>query len=95
MARTSRGSVPSSGMDAHGLDNIDLDDMFAEGGDDFFGGMDGMDIDLGDMDDITSGKEQSQAPPVEAPLAATQADPEPETPKRRKTKRKVKSPHFF
>lgn len=94
MARTSRGSVPNAGVDAKALDNLDLDDMFAGEGDDFFGGMDGMDIDLGDMDDIANSG-QAPAAPQPQPATTPAAAPEEESPKRRKTKRKVKSPHFF
>lgn len=46
MVRTSRNGAPPASMDA--LDNIDLDDMFADDGDALF---DGLDIDL-DMDDL-------------------------------------------
>ena len=87
MARTSRSGAPSANVDA--LDNIDLDDMFEDGGDAFF---DGLDIDLGNMDDITggnnasfSGPQASQEPELAVP------PPEEPPPGRRKTKRKTKS----
>lgn len=47
MARTSRNGAPAASVDA--LDNLNLDDMFADEGDALF---DGLDIDLGNMDDI-------------------------------------------
>jgi len=94
MARTSRSGAPS--VDA--LDNLNLDDMFADGGDDLF---DGLDIDLGNMDDITAGNVEEKknntatrpAAPVAPPAAAPAATEE--FPRRRKTRRKTKSPVFF
>jgi hypothetical protein len=78
-------------MDA--LDNIDLDDMFAEEGDALF---DGLDIDI-DMDDITGGPDSSKGSlgrtknPLETPASTSADDSLP----RRKTKRKTKAPAFF
>ena len=95
MARTNRNGVPSANVQA--LDNLDLDDMFADGGDDLF---DGLDIDLGNMDDITAtnnvnsddAKPSETAPLPPSPSPA--AEPE-EPPKRRKTKRRTTAPAFF
>jgi len=47
MVRTSRNGAPSANVDA--LDNLNLDDMFADEGDALF---DGLDMDLGNMDDL-------------------------------------------
>ena len=74
MARTSRNGAPN--VDA--LDNLNLDDMFADGGDDLF---DGLDMDLGNLDDIAGSnnanmaaadavKEDEKAPATEAPEPA-------------------------
>lgn len=90
MARTSRNGAPAASFDA--LDNIDIDDMFADDGDDLF---DGLDIDLDQMGDITNNME---APPgLEAEMKSEEKTPAPgddedELPKRRKTKRKSKAP---
>ncbi|KAL7557416.1 hypothetical protein ACA910_016630 [Epithemia clementina (nom. ined.)] len=93
MARTNRNGAPNANVQA--LDNLDLDDMFADGGDDLF---DGLDIDLGNMEDITGGNsvpdtKQTTTEPS-APLSSSPAAPD-EAPKRRKTKRKTTAPSFF
>lgn len=95
MVRTSRNGAPSASVDA--LDNLNLDDMFADEGDALF---DGLDIDLGNMDDITGGLEDS-GPPMSrksdssGPLHLDDMETEDDSRKRRKTKRKIKSPMFY
>jgi hypothetical protein len=86
MARTSRTGAPGSNVDS--LDNIDLDDMFAAGGDDLFDDLDGLDLGLGNMDDIANNAASPQA--TQSPAAAPEG-----TNKRRKTKRKTTAPAFF
>ncbi|EEC48809.1 predicted protein [Phaeodactylum tricornutum CCAP 1055/1] len=94
MARTSRGSVPKDSVDA--LDNLNLDDMFADGGDDLFGGLD---IDLADMGDITAGGIDAKVEPMTVEALPTgvagMTDEDETTPNRRKTKRKLKNPTLF
>ena len=83
MARTSRGGAPA----AFDLDNIDIDDMFADDGDGLF---DDIEMDLAPIGDITDNMES-----IADAGAAEEAAPAPaaeEPPKRRKTKRKPKSP---
>lgn len=90
MARTSRTGVPANNVAA--LDNLDLDDMFNDGGDALF---DGLDLDMGNMEEITTGdnnKTTGTAPKASTP-ASTEADDG--IPKRRKTKRKTTAPTFF
>jgi hypothetical protein len=106
MARTSRNGAPAATVDA--LDNLNLDDMFADDGDALF---DGLDIDLGNMDDIaessvaaaalakTSSTTSNAALPLHrsepsSPEAAS-LTAEPGSGKRRTTKRKIKSPMFY
>jgi hypothetical protein len=99
MARTSSNGAPAASMDA--LDNIDLDDMFADDGDALF---DGLDIDL-DMDDITGGGDLNSQPKASSTAAlppqgirarAIAPREEAESSRtRRKTKRKAKTPAFF
>ncbi|GKY95083.1 hypothetical protein MPSEU_000472400 [Mayamaea pseudoterrestris] len=91
MARTSRNPVASS-MDA--LDNIDLDDMFADEGDALF---DGLDIDLGNMDDITGAASVNDDNdlPMTAPLHEQQTPSQDDNTRRRINKRKIKSPSCF
>ena len=58
MARTSRGSAAAApAMDAGALDDLDLDDMFAEDGDTLF---EGLDIQLDGMGDIISDEQKEQ-----------------------------------
>ena len=59
MVRTSRGTSgpPAPSLDAGALDDLDLDDMFAEDGDMLF---DGLDIDLDGMGDITNDNKQQK-----------------------------------
>ena len=92
MARTSRNGAPAASFDA--LDNIDIDDMFADDGDALF---DDLDMDLAPIGDITENMESIAAEAAAA--AENKAAPSPvpspaaeELPKRRKTKRKPKSP---
>jgi len=88
MVRTSRGT-PAPGFD---LDNIDIDDMFADDGDALF---DGLDIDLDQMGDITNNMGTEADASGDAAKAESKTAPAPaptEEPKRRKTKRKPKSP---
>jgi hypothetical protein len=96
MARTSRGVAPAASVDA--LDNLNLDDMFA--GDDM-ALLDGLDIDLDNMDDI-AGMDDAKIEPLAAQLdmddeSLPEAEAEVESPasKRRKPKRKAKAPFFF
>lgn len=96
MARTSRGQAPAASVDA--LDNLNLDDMFA--GDDM-ALLDGLDIDLDNMDDI-AGMDDAKIEPLAAQLemdedSLPEAEAEVESPtsKRRKPKRKSKAPFFF
>lgn len=98
MARTSRNVTSTANMDA--LDNIDLDDMFADDGDALF---DGLDIDL-DMDDITGGGDLDSQPaassmralaPQGFPTRAVAPEEQDSSRSRRKTKRKAKMPAFF
>jgi hypothetical protein len=106
MARTSRGGAPATpAMDAGALDDLDLDDMFAEDGDTLF---EGLDIQLDGMGDIINNEQKEQKvqktdPPKRGsgpktkksnPLLEESAA-EPEAPKRRKTKRKSKAPTAF
>lgn len=94
MARTSKGSTPAA-ANVQALDNLNLDDMFDEGGDDLF---DGLDIDLGNMDDITGGGSRLTADSVAGPLPVPGQDPaspEDASPQRRKTKRKSKAPLMY
>jgi len=87
MARTSRNGAPVASFDA--LDNIDIDDMFGDGGDGLF---DEMDMDLVPIGDLT---EQESIPAVAAAEenhAAAGETAEDDIPKRRKTKRKPKTP---
>lgn len=92
MARTNRGSTPAA-ANVQALDNLNLDDMFDEGGDDLF---DGLDIDLGNMDDITGGGASLTADSVAGPLPAPEEGPaSPEDSSRRKTKRKSKAPLMY
>ena len=97
MAKTSRNGAPATSFDA--LDNIDIDDMFADGGDDLFEGL-ADDLGLDQMGDITNDIGSSVAEEgsntganteedTVLPTAPAVAD---EPPKRRKTKRKPKSP---
>ena len=91
MARTSRSGAPSANVES--LDNFNLEDMFADGGDELF---DGLDIDLGNMDDITGGNAQlTAAANANASLTRPTRPPPPQEeeslPKRRTTKRKTKS----
>jgi hypothetical protein len=92
MARTSRSVAPAS-VDA--LDNLNLDDMFA--GDDM-ALLDGLDIDLDNMDDI-AGMDDAKIEPMGALMGEEDSlsvpEVEEETPKRRKPKRKTKAPFFF
>lgn len=100
MARTSRNGAPSANVDA--LDNIDLDDMFAEDGDALF---DGLDIDL-DIDDLAGGGDldtqdktsvaasRLDVPPPAPAVAAAPASAA-ATRSRRTTKRKSKAPAFL
>jgi hypothetical protein len=81
MVRTSKNQ-PSS-LDAGALDDLDLDDMFADDGDMLF---EGLDIQLEGMGDIITTESKQKGPKVDA--TAT-------TPKRRKTKRKSKTPVAF
>ena len=89
MARTGR---PPSAFDLdNSLDNIDIDDMFADGEDGLF---DDLEMDLAPIGDITGNMESiadvgavEEAAPSPAPSPAAE-----EPPKRRKTKRKPKSP---
>ena len=106
MARTSRGSAAAApAMDAGALDDLDLDDMFAEDGDTLF---EGLDIQLEGMGDIISDeqkeqKEQKEPTPKsgsgpktkKSNLVAAEAPAEAAVPKRRKTKRKSKAPTAF
>lgn len=111
MARKSRNGGANNATNVQALDNLDLDDMFADGGDDLF---DGLDIDLGNMDDITGGtsnaqslldeiktKEESSQFVAEPPSPSSfDRELEEESPKttittRRKTKRKTTAPVFF
>jgi len=97
MARTSRNGGASANVDA--LDNIDLDDMFADDGDALF---DGLDIDL-DMDEIGGGGgdldtqvKASAAGRLDVPLQAAGAPEEPATTSSRsRRKRKAKTPAFL
>jgi len=104
MVRTSRNGAPAANVDA--LDNIDLDDMFADDGDALF---DGLDIDL-DMDDLAGGDLDTQqqdrtsvaAPsrrslevPPPAPAVAAAPASAASTRSRRTTKRKSKLPAFL
>lgn len=97
MARTSRNGAPAASFDA--LDNIDIDDMFADGGDDLFDGL-ADDLGLDQMGDITNNMGSAAAAEEDtAAGAAAEETPMPapapvveEPPKRRKTKRKPKSP---
>jgi hypothetical protein len=94
MARTSKGSTPAAAS-VQALDNLNLDDMFDEGGDDLF---DGLDIDLGNMDDITGGGGRLTADSVAGPLPVPgeePASPEGASPQPRKTKRKSKAPLMY
>lgn len=98
MARTSRTGVPANNLDA--LDNLDLDDMFTEGGDALFD-VDGFDVDLVNMDDIANNNESTptsaaaNGAAAASPAAASPAAADEATPKRRKTKRKTTAPTFF
>jgi hypothetical protein len=96
MARTSRGQAPAASVDA--LDNLNLDDMFA--GDDM-ALLDGLDIDLDNMDDI-AGMDDAKIEPLAAQmemddesLLEAEAEVQSPTSKRRKPKRKTKAPFFF
>jgi hypothetical protein len=103
MARTARGS---SDKHVDALDNIDLDDMFADEGDALF---DGLDIDLGNMDDIARGdpsnSSESNKPTIRSAMHTTANVyaplPQPETSqyartnRPRTTARKIKSTMFF
>ena len=86
MARTSRGGVPANNVDA--LDNLDLDDMFTAGGDALF---EGLDLDMGNMDEITTDEKKEK----DAAAAASAPAPADAVPTRRKTKRKTTAPTFF
>ena len=67
MARTSRNGAPATtSVDA--LDNLNLDDMFADDGDALF---DGLDIDLGNMDDLAGGPSTAGAAGAEASSSLT------------------------
>ena len=93
MARTSRNpAVAANSMDA--LDNIDLDDMFADDGDALF---DGLDLDLGNMDDITGAASVNDhvSNARVAPLHEQQTPTDETSRVRRPNKRKIKSPVFF
>lgn len=96
MARTSRNGAPAASVDA--LDNLNLDDMFADEGDALF---DDLDIDLGNMDDIAGGNVEDRSPAAAPPLHQEEPSPANDeeesssTRKRRTTKRKIKSPMFF
>ena len=97
MARTNRNGAPNASVQA--LDNLDLDDMFADGGDDLF---DGLDIDLGNMDDIAgvSNEQSGEAQPPKSSSAEAPSPPPADTigdeaPKRRKTKRRTTARSFF
>ncbi|GAX24247.1 hypothetical protein FisN_4Lh052 [Fistulifera solaris] len=94
MARTSKGSTPAA-ANVQALDNLNLDDMFDEGGDDLF---DGLDIDLGNMDDITGSGGRLTADSIAEPLpipGEEPASPEGSSPQPRKTKRKPKAPLMY
>jgi len=96
MARTSRNGAPAANVDA--LDNLNLDDMFADEGDALF---DGLDIDLGNMDDLagaSSEAKSSAAAPIHPPAPSASSPPEADdgsSTKRRKTKRKIKTPMLY
>ena len=85
MARTNRNTAANN-VDA--LDNLDLDDMFTAGGDALF---EGLDLDMGNMEDITENKASAPANPASAPSP----EPSDTAPRRRKTKRKTTAPTFF
>jgi hypothetical protein len=94
MARTSKGSTPAAAS-VQALDNLNLDDMFDEGGDDLF---DGLDIDLGNMDDITGSGGRLTADSIAGPLpmpGEEPASPEGAFSQPRKTKRKSKAPLMY
>jgi hypothetical protein len=96
MARTSRGGGERAAASVDALDNLNLDDMFA--GDDM-ALLDGLDIDLDNMDDI-AGMDDAKIEPLTAQMEMDDDSlPEDkiESPasKRRKPKRKTKAPFFF
>eukprot|EP00977_Amphora_coffeiformis_P015139 scaffold4425_cov168-Amphora_coffeaeformis.AAC.1 len=86
MARTNRNTA--NNVDA--LDNLDLDDMFTAGGDALF---EGLDLDMGNMDDIADNNNKASAPAT--PASAPSPEPSDTAPRRRKTKRKTTAPTFF
>lgn len=95
MARTDRCSTSATPTNVQALDNLNLDDMFDEGGEDIF---DGLDIDLGNMDEITGGGAFLTADFVTRPLPAPNeepASPDSSSLQRRTTKRKSKAPSMF
>ena len=96
MARTSRNGAPNANS-VQALDNLDLDDMFAEGNDDLFGELDGLGMDLGSMDEFAGANnvEAQDASKKKSQPAAPEPAAFEETPKRRKTKRKTSAPAFF
>lgn len=99
MARTSRVANPPSSVDA--LDALNIDDIFAEGSDALF---DGLDIDLGHMAEITTDVDDTRtskngngkpAPTTDSKPTTDLSSPsvlEADSSKRRKTKRRTRSP---
>ena len=84
MARTNRNSsggddgAAAPSVDAAALDNLDLDDMFADDNDMLF---EELDIDLDGMGDIVNKSSAPAAPSIPAPASATPSAPKRKGPK--------------
>jgi hypothetical protein len=101
MARTSRVANPPSTVDA--LDSLNIDDIFAEGSDALF---DGLDMDLGHMAELTADVDDSKPSKNGMEKLSTSGDAKPsdlsalspsilletDSSKRRKPKRRTRSP---